>query len=92
MISIQSQIITPLHTDDQNLCFTKHTSGADNPHSGRIAYVLSMWQVSANSYFLQIQNCNIIGVQNENNMTIIEKESITTYAPAKVIDISVHVK
>ena len=62
----------------------QHANRPDNPHAGRIAYVQSMWQVSLNSFFIQIQNCNKIGIQHENNMTIMEKESITTYAPAKV--------
>ncbi|KNZ48271.1 hypothetical protein VP01_5784g1 [Puccinia sorghi] len=58
-------------------------SGSENPRAGHIAYGLSMWQVSSNSFFIWKQKCSKIGIQQDNKMTLIEKETITTYATAR---------
>ena len=54
------------------------------PQVACIACVENMWQVSPQSYFFQFQYFQKKGIEADNNMTIIEKESISHFIPAQV--------
>jgi hypothetical protein len=55
----------------------------DAPH-GRIGCVEELWEVAHNQFYAKIEICRKLGIQGDNQMTIIAKEGRYSYSPAQV--------